>query len=413
MSQYLRKDVVKMAAYTPGEQINNATKLNTNECAWGPAPGVLKALAKCPVDALRLYPSPLANKVREAASEVFEIDADQVLVGNGSDDCLTIVMRSFLSKGDLVACPWPTYSLYDTLATIQGVEITHVDWLEGPDKLISSSSKGSSKKSGKATASASGAAGWHLPISDLLATKAKVVFIATPNNPSATLVPLEELELLASKLKGILVVDEAYIDYATAADGKSPAGLAASFIPKLAAHPNVLVLRTFSKSYSMAGARLGLMFASKELTTHMNKVKDSYNVNSMTQIAGEAALKDRKYWNWLVSSTIAEREWLLKQVGKFGWTWPKTDANFVLFNVGSVATASMLYDGLKKQGLLVRYWGSRPDLNDKLRVTIGTRESNERVVSLVTELLEGGANGNGKRAGGSAKANGSSKRQKK
>ena len=107
---------------------------------------------------------------------------------------------------------------------------------------------------------------------ELLETGAKVVFVATPNNPSATLVPLEELELLASKLNGILVVDEAYIDYATDLAGK-PAGLAASFIPKLASHPNVLVLRTFSKSYSMAGARLGLMFASPELVTHMNKVK--------------------------------------------------------------------------------------------------------------------------------------------
>lgn len=393
-----------MAAYTPGEQINNATKLNTNECAWGPAPGVLKALAKTPVDALRLYPSPMSNKVREAASEVFEIDAEQVLVGNGSDDCLTVVMRSFLSKGDVVACPWPTYSLYDTLATIQGVDIVHKDWLEAPDKLMgaatasSGSGNGSSKKRKGAAAAdgaAAGAAGWHLPISDLLASKAKVVFVATPNNPSATLVPLEELELLASKLKGILVVDEAYIDYATASDGKSPAGLAASFIPKLAKHPNVLVLRTFSKSYSMAGARLGLMFASKELITHMNKVKDSYNVNSMTQIAGEAALKDRKYFHWLVTSTIAERQWLLKEVAKFGWSYPKTDANFVLFSVGSVETAAMLYKGLKEEGLLVRYWGSRPDLNDKLRVTIGTRESNQRFVNLVTQLLAAPSGGNG------------------
>ena len=207
MAQYLRPAVVSMSAYTPGEQINNATKLNTNECAWGPAPGVLKALAKTPVDALRLYPSPLANKVREAASEVFEIDADQVLVGNGSDDCLTIVMRSFLSPGDLVACPWPTYSLYDTLATIQGVEIRHADWLDAPDPLLASG------------AADGGAPGWHLPVSALLASGAKVVFVATPNNPSATLVPLAELELLASKLEGVLVVDEAYIDYATDAAG--------------------------------------------------------------------------------------------------------------------------------------------------------------------------------------------------
>lgn len=376
MAAYLRPDVVQMKAYTPGEQINNATKLNTNECAWGPAPGVLKALANLTVDQLRLYPSPLADGVRAAASEVFEIDAQQVLVGNGSDDCLTVVMRSFLGPGDLVACPWPTYSLYDTLATIQGVSIKHADWSEQPDPLL-----GASAPSG-------GAAGWHLPVTELLATGAKVVFVATPNNPSATLVPLEELELLASKLKGVLVVDEAYIDYATTADGSTPAGLSASFIPRLKAYPNVIVLRTFSKSYSMAGARLGLMFASTELIGHMNKVKDSYNVNSMTQVAGEAALRDRAYFDWLVRATITERIWLLEQTKKFGWEYPKTDANFVLFDVGSAAVADHLYSGLKKQGLLVRYWGGRPDLCTKLRVTVGTRESNERFVELVAGLLK-------------------------
>jgi len=328
--------------------------------------------------------------VRKAAADVFKIDAASVLVGNGSDDCLTVVMRSFLGPGDVVACPWPTYSLYDTLASIQGVEIKHSQWLKEVDPACGSRDAG-------------GAAGWHLPVSELLASGAKVVFVATPNNPSATLVPLVELEALANKLQGILVVDEAYIDYATAADG-TPAGLDASFIPRLASHPNVLVLRTFSKSYSMAGARLGLMFASPELITHMNKVKDSYNVNGMTQIAGEAALRDRDYFHWLVTSTIKEREWLLQSCEKFGWEYPKTDANFVLFDVGSAARADALYQGLKKQGLLVRYWGSRPDLKTKLRVTIGTRESNEKFVSLVSTLLEG--------MDGAANGNGSSKRQK-
>jgi len=260
----------------------------------------------------------------------------------------------------------------DTLATIQGVPIRHADWVEQAEP--------------GAAADGTGAPGWHLPVGAMLESGAKVVFVATPNNPSATLVPLPELELLASKLKGILVVDEAYIDYATDAAG-APAGLAASFIPRLAAHPNVIVLRTFSKSYSMAGARLGLMFASPELVGHMTKVKDSYNVNALTQIAGEAALRDRAYFDWLVKATIAERTWLLENTAAFGWSSPKTDANFVLFDVGSAARADYIYAGLKKQGLLVRYWGTRPDLCTKLRVTVGTRESNEKFVSMVTELL--------------------------
>jgi len=147
------------------------------------------------------------------------------------------------------------------------------------------------------------------------------------------------------------------------------------------------VLRTFSKSYSMAGARLGLMFAAPELIGHMNKVKDSYNVNALTQIAGEVALRDRTYFDWLVASTIAERTWLLEACAQFKWAYPKTDANFVLFDVGSAKRAEYLYSGLKQQGLLVRYWGSRPDLCTKLRVTVGTRESNEKFVTLCAGLL--------------------------
>ena len=377
MSRFLRPAVISMKAYAPGEQIKDAIKLNTNECAWGPSPEVLKAVAGVTPDQLRLYPSPMADRVRAAAADVFQVTADQVLVGNGSDDCLTVIMRSFLEPGDKCACPWPTYSLYDTLATIQGVEIMHCDWLEEEDPLLAA--KGIASSGG-------GVSGHHLPISALLDTGAKVIFIATPNNPSATLVPLEQLDLLASQLEGVLVVDEAYIDYACDAAGQ-PAGLAMSWIPRLASRDNVIVLRTFSKSYSMAGGRLGLMFASEELIEHMNKVKDSYNVNALTQVAGEAALRDRKHFDWLVRETIRERDWVEAQLVQFGWTWPKTSANFLLAEVGSKELAARLYARLKAEGVLVRYWGSRPDLWTKLRITIGQRSSNEKFVGIVLKAL--------------------------
>ena len=126
---YVRQDVRAMSEYAPGEQVIGCIKLNTNECAWGPSPKVLQAISEIDEDKLRLYPNPTSLPVREAASEVFRVDQDQILVGNGSDDCLTVIMRTFLQPDDLVACPWPTYSLYDTLASIQGVRISHVDWL--------------------------------------------------------------------------------------------------------------------------------------------------------------------------------------------------------------------------------------------------------------------------------------------
>jgi len=370
MAKYLRSDVLAMAPYTPGEQVNQCVKLNTNECAWGPSPAVLAALAAVTPDHLRLYPSPMCDRVRAAASDVFGVSADQVLVGNGSDDCLTVIMRSFVLPGDTVACPWPTYSLYDTLATIQGVAIKHVDWLAERDPTL------------EGAAAVGGVDGWHLPVAALATCGARVVFLATPNNPSATLVPLEALMELASRLDGILVVDEAYIDYACDGDG-----MKASFIPKLAQFPNVLVLRTFSKSYSMAGARLGLMFGSAELIENMGKVKDSYNVNAMTQIAGEAALRDRDHFGWLVRSTIEQRVLLLDAFRSLGWTWPQSDANFVLVETGSVQTAATLYTELKAAGILVRYWGKRPELASKLRITVGAKESNDRLLALVREKL--------------------------
>ncbi|KAL3899334.1 MAG: hypothetical protein SGPRY_012657 [Prymnesium sp.] len=388
-SKYLRADVVSMKAYTPGEQINNCTKLNTNECAWGPSPAALNALSQVTADQLRLYPSPMCDRLRAAAAEVFSVSANQVLVGNGSDDCLTIIMRSFVLPGDIVACPWPTYSLYDTLATIQGVGITHVDWLEEVDPTL------------EGAAAEGGVTGWHMPVEKLAISGARIVFVATPNNPSGEPSGVRFKEEGDGVLGGRIRVCVKVVKV--------------SAIPKLAAHPNILVLRTFSKSYSMAGVygraflfvrkrssacsvliartrlsggRLGLMFGDPELIMHMGKVKDSYNVNGLTQIAGEAALRDRDHFKWLVSSTLEQRQVLEDFFKSIGWSWPATDANFMLVDTGSVARAGAIYERLKAAGILVRYWGSRPELASKLRVTVGAKESNEKFMQLVKECLK-------------------------
>jgi histidinol-phosphate aminotransferase len=352
--KYLRPDILAMAAYTPGEQVNRCIKLNTNECAWGPSPAVQKAISSFAVDSLRLYPDPVSRELREAAAAVYHVTPAHVLAGNGSDDCLTIIYRAFVTAPDKVACPWPTYSLYDTLASLQGVEIQHVEWAEG----------------------------WRLPIDALASTGARVTLLATPNNPSATLVPRADLEKLAKRLDGILVVDEAYIDFAHDGDG-----LSASFLPVLDKYPNVIVLRTFSKSYSLAGARLGLLFAHPSLISQLEKVKDSYNVNALTQAAGTAALRDDAYLRDLVRKTLDQRAIVCDALREVGWSWPPSDANFVLAETGSAQVASEVYEGLKASGILVRYWAKRPDLNTKLRITIGSPESNSALIAGVKKIL--------------------------
>jgi histidinol-phosphate aminotransferase len=340
--RHLRRDVVAMSGYTPGEQARDCVKLNTNECAWDPSPRVLAALGGIGAGQLRLYPDPLSRRLRETAAATYGVSPAHVLAGNGSDDCLTIIYRAFLSSGERVASPWPTYGLYDTLATLQGVEMVHVDYRQSADT-------------------------WKLP-SKLAKQAAKVVIVANPNNPSATLTPVAELRQLAYELDGILVVDEAYVDFA---------GAAASMLPYLDQHPNLIVLRTFSKSYSLAGARLGLLFAQPALVEHLEKVKDSYNVNAITQALGTAALEDRDHHRELVRQTLAERARLEGGLKALGWSWPESAGNFLLCEVG--ARAGAIYRGLKEQGILVRWW-DRPGLDTRLRITVGRPEQTDALL---------------------------------
>jgi histidinol-phosphate aminotransferase len=350
----VRPAIRAMRGYTPGEQNPEAIKLNTNEGAYPPSPAVMAALAGLGEDKLRLYPDPTSLRLREAAAARYGVTADQVLAGNGSDDCLTILYRTFLDAGERVACPWPTYGLYDQLATIQGAKLVTT-----PFKQVGTR--------------------WELPAADLTRQKAKMIILANPNNPSATLVPVDELRKLAdAAAKAIVVVDEAYVDFALAD------GIDASMLPYLNEHPNVVVLRTFSKSYSLAGARLGLLFASAPLITEMNKVKDSYNVNAITQALGTAALEDRKTLEEAMRSTLDERTRLERELSALSLTWPESRANFLLVELGDRAEA--VYAALKAAGLLVR-WFSTPELRTKLRITVGRPDQNNKLLAAVRAAL--------------------------
>ncbi len=348
-TRHLRRDIVAMSGYTPGEQVRDCIKLNTNECAWGPSPRTREVLANSDDDQLRLYPDPVFRGLRAAAASCYGVAPEQVLAGNGSDDCLTVIYRAFLAPGDLVASPWPTYGLYDTLATLQGVEMIHLDY--------------------KVEAQT-----WQLP-RHLAKVGAKVVLVANPNNPSATLTPVDQLRQLAYELDGILVVDEAYVDFA-------PAG--SSLLPHLASHPNLIVLRTFSKSYSLAGARLGLLFAHPDLVAQLMKVKDSYNVNVLSQALGTVALEDRDHHRTLVQDTLRERARLEAGLSSLGWSWPQSAGNFLLCEVGERAGA--IYRELKARGVLVRWW-DRPLLSNKLRITVGRPAHTDLLLKHLKDLL--------------------------
>ncbi len=342
-----------MRGYTPGEQVADAIKLNTNEGAYPPSPRVMETLGGIADESVRLYPDPTARRLREAAAARYGVTPAQVLAGNGSDDCLTILYRTFLDVGNRVACPWPTYGLYEQLAAIQGA------------KLVTTPYKQTGTR-------------WELP-SDLGDQRAKMIIVANPNNPSATLVPVDRLRALADGAgKAIVVVDEAYVDFALGD------GIDASMLPYLDQHPNLVVLRTFSKSFSLAGARLGLLFASTALIEEMMKVKDSYNVNAITQALGTAALEDRATHEAAMRGTLDERARLALELGAMGLTWPESRANFLLVECGERAEA--LYAALRDAGVLVRWWSS-PELRTKLRISVGRPDQNNRLLLALRKAL--------------------------
>jgi histidinol-phosphate aminotransferase len=348
----VRADIRALEGYTTGEQRPGFIKLNTNECAYGPSPRVREALSTIGDDSLRLYPDPHSRRLREAAAARFSVKPEQIMAGNGSDDCLTILYRTFLTSGDKIACPWPSYGLYDTLASIQGAGIIHIGFERSPNE-------------------------WALP-EEISQAGARMILVANPNNPSSTLTPVTRLRRLADSLDGILVVDEAYVDFALGVDPQ------ASILPHLDAHPNLIVLRTFSKSYSLAGARLGLMFADDGLVTQMNKVKDSYNVNAVTQVLGMAALEDRAYHADVIARTLAEKSRLERELGSFGWTWPKATGNFLFCEVGPGAAA--LFEALRSRKILVRYWDT-PELRTGLRITVGTPPQNDALLAALRTIV--------------------------
>jgi histidinol-phosphate aminotransferase len=349
MSRYFRPNIASMAGYVPGEQPGDEklTKLNTNENPYPPSPQVLAALREATNQSLRLYPEPLSDCLRNIAAEVYGSGRQNILAGNGSDEILSMILRSFVGRGDRVAFPVPTYSLYETLVKIQDGEQVCVDF----------------------------PADFSIP-PELHSAKATVTFLCNPNSPSGTLVSLTDIERLARAVAGVLVVDEAYIDFA-----EEPAS---SAIPLVKNIPNLIVLRTFSKSFSLAGLRIGLAFAPAELIAGMMKVKDSYNVNRLSLVAAAAALRDLPWMERSVRRIQQTRRQLVDGLGKLGFYVYPSHANFVMAQKKGQEQKA-LYQALRERKIYVRYFDT-PELRDSLRITVGTPEDVERLLQEIAVI---------------------------
>jgi histidinol-phosphate aminotransferase len=341
----IRDTIARLEPYIPGKQIDaSAVKLNTNENPYPPSPRVKEALNGITDAACRLYPDARANPVREAAATAFSVRPEEIVVGNGSDDVLTMIMRTFLDPGDRIAVGDPTYTLYGTLAAMQAAEtcvFPLADDFSLPDEFFRAD--------------------------------VKLAFLPNPNAQTGTLFPRETVERLCAACPGIVVVDEAYASFA----GMTVIDLIRTF-------DNLIVTRTLSKSHSLAGLRIGFGIACSETIEYLMKVKDSYNVNAVSQAAALAALTDEEYVAETVAKVIATRTWFGNALCDREWTVVDSAANFILASPPGCDPASMVAT-LEQRGFLVRYFNT-PRLRPFLRISMGTDEQMQALLQCLDDI---------------------------
>ncbi len=342
-----RDNIEQMAGYTPGFQPKSVdvVKLNTNENPYPPSPRVLEALANLTQEALRRYPDPVGQAFREAAAGLHGLSPESILCCNGGDDLLTLVFRAFCDETRPAAYPVPTYTLYAVLARIQNCATAEVPF------------------------------GEDFALPDTLAqVGAPLTIVCNPNAPTGTLIQPDTLADLARQIKGVLLIDEAYGDFADT-----------HCVELLKDLDNVIILRSMSKGYSLAGIRFGYAMAHPALIAGLMKVKDSYNVDVMTLAAATAAIEDQAHFENNVKRTKAARATLTRDLRSLGLQVIDSHANFVLARSPDFS-AGTLHTRLADQHIFVRHFNV-PELSDKLRITVGTGEQNSRLVQAMKQIL--------------------------
>ncbi len=344
-----RKAVQDLAPYVPGEQPQGAgwTKLNTNENPYT-SPKALAALEGQASQALSRYPDPLAADLREKLSQIYDLDVDWVYVDNGSDQILNLIFRAYVERGQTVAYTFPTYPYYEVWAHMQDAAIKTVE--PGPDFAV--------------------------PIDALAAEQATLTAISNPNSPTGTFTPPDQIERLAEQCAGLVVVDEAYVDFASA-----------SALPLIEKYDNIIVSRSMSKSFGLAGVRVGYAFARPELLEPLWKLRDSYSVSRPSQAIALATLDD---YGWMRKVCAEIRERRERVAARLAREFPckvyPSDANF-LFVEPTTHTAADVFEALKERKVLVRYFRQH-GLERYLRITIGTEEEMNEFFKALSEVLK-------------------------
>ncbi len=344
---YICKHVEALAGYTPGEQPHFAgmVKLNTNENPYPPSPKVAQALAQFDWETLRLYPDPMTNRARNVIAQMHACSPDQVFVGNGSDEILALFTRAFVEVGGSVGYFEPTYSLYSVLAAIRDAK---VKTLPLKDDFTC-----------------------PMPPADF-----SDAFIWTnPNAPTSLMADPKLIATFARSFKGVLLIDEAYVDFA-------PTNCMS--IATAAENQNTLVMRTLSKSFSLAGIRFGYCVGPKPLIDALYKIKDSYNMDALAQVVGTAALEDVPAMRANAEKILATRAALTETLTQRGWTVLPSATNFLFARPPAPLEAAKLFAALREAHVYVRYFPGEKT-GAWLRITIGTEAQTARLLEVLAQ----------------------------
>lgn len=346
-----KKNLTLIEPYIPGFQPDGserAVKLNTNENPYPPSPRVLETIKTHADATLRLYPSPRSDLLRGKLAEKYGVRREQVLCGNGSDEIISLIFRTFLEADDVVLLPYPTYSFYKTAAELNDIKYKFIDTNES----------------------------FEITLDKFLDCQSKLVLLANPNSPTGILLPIRDIEDFAGKYAGLLVVDEAYIDFSGGED---------SVYRLVDGHDNILVLRTMSKSFSLCGIRLGYAFGCPDIVEELDRVKDSYNINSLTQAAAIGALDDYAHMQNNAKVIVANRDYLSAQLRSICFTVLPSAANFV-FASHKRYSANYIYRELSDRRIYVRHFDNRR-ISNFLRITVGTQDEIAELLQALHEIL--------------------------
>jgi len=341
-------------SYSPGvqpETWDSVVKLNTNENPYTPSPSVIEAVTN-EINLLNLYPNPTSMPLREKISQLFGLVNNQVIIGNGSDDLLNLCVRSFADDDLKVGMLDPSYSLYKTLINVQGADLIKISFIDDeftfdPNQVSSSG--------------------------------ANLFFLTSPHAPSGRSFSLQTLRQTAESFPGLLVIDEAYADFA-----KETA------LPLLNDFKNVLITRTLSKSYSLAGLRLGFAMGHPSVIAQLDRVREVYNVDRLAQAAALASLEDQDYFSSCLEKILKQRQWFTNQLEAMEWRTIPSSTNFVFTQpcdangIRGEKVAQSLFEFLNQRKILVRYFAEHPLTNTFLRISIGKPEE----MSILIDAIE-------------------------